>query len=111
MKAHYKSPNGRMVFEVEGETPKNLFRSIAELQELFETEESCGVCNSLNIRLSHRVIDNNEYFGLRCACGAEFSFGQKRQGGGLFPKRNDAEGNALPHRGWKIYLKIPPPER
>jgi hypothetical protein len=37
----------------------------------------CGVCGSENIKFVVRVVDDNEYYELRCMdCGAILSFGQ-----------------------------------
>lgn len=111
MKAHYKTANGRMTFEVEGEDPKTLFKKLAGVQELFDAEKTCGVCGSGDIRLQHRTVDEYDFYELRCAgsdqkgyaCGARFQFGQAKKGGGLFPKRKDEDGKWLPNRGWERY--------
>ena len=34
-------------------------------------------------------------------CGAKLAFGANKKGGGLFPKRKDADGNWLPDGGWQ----------
>ena len=36
-------------------------------------------------------------------CGARLAFGVMKKGGGLFPKRKDADGNWFPDRGWVKY--------
>ena len=117
MKAHYKTADGRIVFECNGETPKALFEQIAGVQGLFESETECGVCRGLKdgqphgkgIRYTCRSDnDGNKYYGLLCLhCFAEFHFGQYRTGGGLFPKRKDAELKPLPHRGWAKFERKP----
>ena len=39
---------------------------------------------------------------MRCMdCGARLAFGSHKKGGGMFPKRKDADGNYLPDRGWQ----------
>ena len=104
MKAHYRTLNGRLVFEVEGDTHKALFKAIAELQEIFECDVSCGCCGSQAIHLGVRTIEGNDYYGLACAaCGAELSLGQHKNGRTLFPKRTDAKGAPLANRGWKRF--------
>jgi len=96
MKAHYRTLNGRLVFEVEGDTQKSLFKAIAELQEIFECDDACGCCGSPHIRLNVRTIDGNDYYGLVCiSCGAELAMGQHRNGRTLFPKRTDGNGAPL----------------
>ena len=124
MKAHYKTADGRLVFEVNGETPKALFEQVAAVQGLFEAETECGVCcgvkdgqqHNKGIRYSCRQdTEGNKYYSLLCLnCFAEFHFGQHRVGGGLFPKRK-AEGQngklvGLPNRGWAKFERKPKPE-
>lgn len=99
MKCSYRTRNGRMLFEVCGETQKALFRELAALQSVFEADETCGLCTSPLLQFQVRVIDGNEYFSLVCQqCGAQLSFGQHKQGGTLF--RKGANDQA---RGWRIF--------
>jgi hypothetical protein len=105
MKAHYKSANGRLVFEVEGGTQKDLFENIASLQEVFEADSTCGCCRGTDIRFNVRKVDAFTYYEYRCTnpqCRAQLSFGQNKVGGGLFPKRMGDNG-PLPNRGWSVY--------
>ena len=100
MKLTYTTANGRIKAELEADTHRELFAQIAKFQEVFE-ESKCGKCGSENLRFVVRNVDDNEYFELRCMdCGAKLAFGSMKKGGGLFPKRKDAEGNWLPDRGW-----------
>lgn len=122
MKAHYKTADGRIVFEVNGENPKALFEQIAGVQGLFEAETECGVCRGMKdgqphgkgIRFTCRSDnEGNKYYGLLCLnCFAEFHFGQHRTGGGLFPKRKkEGEGGKLenlPNRGWAKFERQKP---
>jgi hypothetical protein len=102
MKAKYKVGD-KLEFELDGAGQKELFKEIANIQEIFG-EAKCGVCGSENIRFVVRVVDDNEYYELRCMdCGAVLGFGQHKKGGTLFPKRKDAEGNWLENRGWYKY--------
>jgi len=104
VKAHYRTMNGRLTFEVEGDSEKALFKAIAQLQEIFECDDSCGCCNSPAIHFSVRTIDGNDYYGLLCAsCGGELSLGQHKNNRTLFAKRLDEKGAARPNRGWKRY--------
>ena len=113
MKAHYKTKNGRITFEVEGELIKDIFEKIAQLQDIFESEQECGLCGSDSTRLVARENDGHKYHELRCLdCGGQFSFGQLRNGGDLFPRRKDKDGNWLPDHGWSKYdakAKAPTP--
>ena len=99
MKVNYKTINGRLSVELEGDSQRDIFQEIARFQEVFE-ETVCGKCGSDNIRFVVRNVDDNLYCELRCAdCGAKLSFGSHKKGGGLFPKRKDGD-NWLPDRGW-----------
>lgn len=101
MKAHYRTANGRIVFEIEGGNQKELFENIADLQEVFEADSSCGMCKSQDIHFRVREVKGNKYFEIRCgACNAQFSFGQNKDMKSLFPKRKGEDGNWLPNRGW-----------
>lgn len=104
MKAHIKSGNGRLLIEVEGESIKDLFRAIAEAQEILDADAACGACGSQVVKHHVRDIDKFTYFELRCECGAALAFGQLKEGGGLFPKRKGADGKELPNRGWVRYI-------
>jgi len=77
MKAHYRTKSGRLTCEVEGQTFKQLFEGIAQVQEIFESDNACGACNSANIRFRVRPVQDNEFYELYCDdCTATLSFGQ-----------------------------------
>ena len=100
MKVTYKTRNGKLSVELEGDSQRDIFAEISKFQEVFE-EDTCGKCGSDNIKFVVRNVDDNLYYELRCAdCGSRLAFGSMKKGGGLFPKRKDAEGNWLPDRGW-----------
>ena len=99
---YYVDPKGsHFMFDIEGETIKDCVRQIAEAQELFE-EKVCGRCGGIGIHL--RVRGNSkghEFFELVCIdCRATLALGQTKDGKSLFPKKRDAQGNALSHQGW-----------
>ena len=99
MKASYKLSD-KLQFEVEGEGQKEIFKEIASIQEIFG-ETKCGMCGYENIKFVVRVVEDNEYYELRCMdCGATLAFGQHKKGGTLFPKRKDEKGEYMPNRGW-----------
>jgi hypothetical protein len=102
MKAHYKT--ARITFEMEADNPKALWKKIALVQEIFDTDRKCGCCQSENIRFRSRQVDDFEFFELGCIdCHARLQFGQNKKGGGLFAKRRDEDGNYLPDNGWSVY--------
>lgn len=107
-KVHYRSRNGRLVFEITGGSPKDIFEGIADVQDVFEADEKCGCCNSDNIRFNVREVTKGpktfKYFELRCLeCWAQLQFGQNQDMKGLFPKRRDENGNSMKNRGWFKY--------
>jgi len=100
MKVNYTTKNGRIGVELEGDSHRDIFEQISKFQEVFE-EDTCIKCESHNLKFVVRTVDNNQYYELRCAdCGARLAFGANKVGGGLFPRRKDAEGNWLPDSGW-----------
>ncbi len=111
MKVQYKTRDGRCLFEVQAETPKELFKGIAQIQDIFEADTACGCCASTNLRYSVRTVDDNDYYDLQCSdCTASLSFGQHKKGGSLFPRRKEQGGAILPNRGWKKWDRtIAPP--
>ena len=98
MIVRYKSPDGRMEIEVECLGLKEMFVNLVPIQELLLEHFTCGKCQSTNVRFSHRVWEENDYYTLKCMdCKAELKMGQRKDGTGLWPK---AEG---PDGGWSIY--------
>jgi len=98
MKVTYQA--GRLTASFECDTQKDLFGQLSNFQEVFG-QHSCGKCNSDDLRYVVRENDSNEYHEIRCnGCSARLSFGVNKKGGGLFPKRKDADGNWLPDGGW-----------
>lgn len=104
MKVHYRTRNNRLTFEIEGATQKSLFEGIAELQEVFESDEACGLCKATDLLFRVRTHDDNKFYELVCrSCGAKLAFGQHKKGDTLFAKRSD-ESSPLPNRGWYKWL-------
>jgi len=98
MKVVYREDKLSAEFNVD--TPKELFKQLGDFQEVFG-QTNCGKCESNNLRYVVRENDGNEYHELRCAdCGAKLAFGVNKTGGGLFPRRKNADGEWLPDNGW-----------
>jgi len=101
------------MFEVAGETIRDVFKAIAGVQDVFEADRTCGVCGGQELVLQHRLVGDYEYFELACRtlddrerkCNARLAFGQSKKGGGLFPKRKGDDDAWLPNRGWSRYTK------
>lgn len=104
MKMHYRTPSGRISFEIDVPTGKAAFETAAAVAELFE-EPSCGCCGQTNIRHDVREFDANKYYKIVCAdCGAQLDFGQNKDGVHLFAKRFDKDTKRpLANRGWYVY--------
>ena len=99
MKANFKV--NKLNVEFEADSIREIWKQLSTFQEVFG-ETTCGKCGSEDLRFVVRENDGNEYYELRCLdCGAKLSFGAMKKGGGLFPRRKDADGNWLPDRGWQ----------
>lgn len=107
MTARYLTTNRQLTFEITGATQQEVFEELAKIQEVFDTETSCGVCGGSRIKYQHRNVQGNDFHELVClesTCRARFSFGHSKQDkGALFPKRKDKDGNWIPNRGWEKY--------
>lgn len=100
MNVRYTTSDGRMQFTVEGDGVKGVFTALAQVQEVFEGNK-CGQCESADTVLSHREHDGHSFYSKMClGCGAQLDFGQHKQGGTLFVKRKDQDGNDLGKNGW-----------
>ena len=99
MKLTYTTASGRIIFEGEAQGVKAAFDILATLQELFE-EPDCGCCKSKAIAANRRDIDNGCYYSWRCLdCGAQLDIGQKKDGKGMWAKRQDHPET----RGWYVW--------
>ena len=84
---------GKAVVEVTGKNEKEV---IEDASIFYEMPCSCGLCKSNNIGFRHRAHKDYSFYELLCLdCLATFAFGQRKEGGGLFPKGND-DGNWEP---------------
>lgn len=100
---YYIDPKGsHLVFDIQGENVKEMFRGIAEVQEVFEADKTCGLCNQSNIQCRVRNVDGNEFYELVCAdCRGTLSLGQTKDGTRLYPKRRGTQDR----RGWEPEYK------
>jgi Zn ribbon nucleic-acid-binding protein len=98
MKVRYTT--AKCEVEVEGADTKDCFTQLAGAIEVFANAQ-CGSCDSQNTMPQCRENGGNHFYSMKCIdCGAELNYGQRRQDGGLFPKRKDKEGSYLPANGW-----------
>lgn len=107
MKVTYKTSNGRLTFEIEGEKHQDIWEKLAYLGDVFE--ENCGKCGSSDVRFTIRKAENDKgkefkYYELRCAkCHARLSFGVYEDARGIFPKRKDESGAIKGKFGWTLF--------
>ena len=93
MKVTYTTTDKRISADIDGNSQKDVFKGISKFQEIFE-HENCGACDASNTSYSVRTIDGNDYYEKKCLkCGAALSYGQMKEGGGLFPKRKNSDGS------------------
>ena len=103
--AQVKSRNGRLLIKVEGATIKALFTAIAEAQEVFDGDVRCGACQSNYIVFRTRTNEKFLFFEQVCReCGAVLTYGQQREGGGLWPKRKGESGDLFENHGWVKFI-------
>lgn len=112
MKLQYTTQDGRFTVEVEGKTQTEVFKQLAEFQEVFEVGPCVrGKKISTKLKFQVREVEGNEYFEIVCTDedsdlrNAKLAFGQHKKGGTLFPRRKDADGKWLPNNGWVKYNK------
>lgn len=108
-KIQYTTTNGRLTVEIEERDIKGCFEKLAEFCELFENECTVGDKTSDKVVPRVRETDGNKFYELVCVDkdrdlrNRTLAFGQKKQGGNLFPKRTEGEGKEkkyLPNGGW-----------
>lgn len=98
MELTYRSRDGSMIFKLAGVSQKDLFREVAQVQDVFEADTSCGLCSCEVLRFAVRTVDANTFYSLKCmACSAELQFGQHKNGQTLYAKRSGET------RGWSIW--------
>ena len=98
---------GRLKLSGECAGVEQVFQFLEQVSEVF-SHDTCGCCSGKNVSFGHRTAQGYDFYEVRCTdCGAKFSFGQRRDGGGLFPKTKDEKGNLLPDGGWSVYRPAP----
>ncbi len=83
------NPTSGIWIEVKAENPKDAVKAMSAFQEVFG-ETTCGLCHSKAISWEHRVVQDNDFYSVRCrSCGGELNFGQTKVGNRLFAKRKE----------------------
>lgn len=105
MKVQYKV-SGKMIIEIEAPNEKEMLEKLAHLDEVFG-QDTCGACESKNVRFQVREVDGNKYYEVICKdCGAKLAFGQHKKTTTLFPRRGDKKKNEwYPNKGWVKFNK------
>jgi len=84
----------KLWLEVEANSVTEAIEIISGYATVFSITK-CGKCGSERVRPEHRVASGYNFYNIRCdECGAQFDFGQHKEGGTLFPKRD---------KGWYVY--------
>jgi hypothetical protein len=100
MKIKVISQDRLVEIEVEGETLKDAWAPLAAVQEVL-ADTKCEACDSTRVRFDLRTPKGYVFRSLTCMdCGARLEFGETKEGGRLFPKRKDKDGNDLINHGW-----------
>ena len=77
-------PNGSIV-KINGASDKEI---IAQAAFWMEMPAKCGCCGDTRLRFDYRTPQDYKFYSLKCRkCGAEYQFGQHKEGGTLFHKR------------------------
>lgn len=96
---------GPYTFELEGKSIKDMWKNLSDISEVFG-DQVCGACKSDNISPVHRVVEDNDFYEMRCNdCYAKLSYGQHKKGDTLFPHRKDKDGKYKQNNGWEKYVK------
>ena len=106
MKISYTTKNNRLQCEIDAESVKEVFKKLAEFQEIFD-EDKCGSCGSEDISFQVRTVEGNDFYELKCnKCFSKLAYGQHRMGNSLFPKRKLADGSFdKENKGWHKWMQ------
>lgn len=102
MKVEYTILNGKLKVQVEASTVREVWKELANIDEVFNVDK-CGACGGNDLKFVVRTVDENDYYEIKCQntkCLCRLQFGANKKGGGLFPKRKDAEGKTIGKYGW-----------
>ena len=106
-------PNGSIV-KINGASDKEI---IAQAAFWMEMPVKCGCCGDTRLRFDYRTPQDYKFFSLKCRkCGAEYQFGQHKEGGTLFHKREwtpqDQQHSGQQHSGnQQQHYQAPPEQR
>lgn len=104
MRIEYETADGRTKITGEAQNIKDAVKAMSQIQLVFEGNV-CGQCSAVAF-LEHRIAQGYEFYAKRCSnpeCNAQLDLGQHREGGTLFVKLRDDQGNVIGRNGWYIY--------
>lgn len=105
MLIRYQTPGSPLSFEFEAADTRDIVEHLSKLDNVFGTDNICGMCQSTNIRWvvqEHtKNGETNTYREKRCECKARLKYGSRRVDGELFPRKKDAQGRVIDHDGWE----------
>ena len=103
MKVQYTTRDGRMTFELEGETQTDLFRQLARVQEVFEdTVCSNGKDSSDVVNFVVRTVNDNDFYELQCVDKNKSSLRYAKK---KFGVHKGKDGTMFPKSGWVKFNK------
>ena len=104
MIVRYRSANGHLEFQFDAPTQKDVWAKLAAIQQCFEIK-CCGRCQSQKLEFKHITTgEGYEYLKMHCVeCTAQLNMGQHKEGGGLWPKTRDTDGNEMECGGWSVW--------
>ncbi len=94
--------------DASGKKPKELMKQIGDITSVFSLGDKCGACGGTDVAPAVRQAKGYEFYEFNCLnqkCRARLSLGQTKEGGTLFPKRKDRDGDWLPNGGWVKFQK------
>lgn len=78
---------GNSPFAIEGELKGGLKGFIEGMSLFADLPKQCPFCKSADLWPQYRTPKTFKYYSIKCnGCSAEFKFGEKRDGSGLYPK-------------------------
>jgi len=86
----YKSKDGRFQAKLSGETPNIVFEQIAVFQEVFEKNNTCGLCGNTDTFFNTRKVNKSKFFEKKCnKCGAALTYHINENNVGLYTTYKD----------------------
>lgn len=91
LEVNYKSKDGRFQAKFSGETPNVVFEQVSVFQEVFEKNNTCGLCNS-DVYFNVRKVNKSKFYEKKCSnpkCSAAFTYHINENNAGLYSTYKD----------------------